>query len=88
METLFCEDNPTYIPLKTSARHLAANQFATAVLLPLLSFTAKVYDTGLDIIELSSQYSKELFAVLLRMEKCCMGSCLCMQLLYEPNAEK
>jgi hypothetical protein len=24
METLFCEDNPTYIPLKTSARHLAA----------------------------------------------------------------
>jgi len=80
METLFCEDNPTYIPLKTSARHLAANQFATAVLLPLLSFTAKVYDTGLDIIELSSQYSRAVRRCCYGWEKCYRGSCLCMQL--------
>jgi hypothetical protein len=87
METLFCEDNPTYIPLKTSARHLAANQFATAVLLPLLSFTAKVYDTGLDIIELSSQYSKSCSQVLLRMGEVLQGKLFMYAALYEPNAE-
>ena len=67
METLFTEINSTYIPLKTKARHLAANQFATAVLLPRSSFSAKLLATGLDIIELSNQYSKSCSQVLLRM---------------------
>ena len=87
METLFCEVNPNYIPLKTSARHLAANQFATAVLLPKSSFTAKVYETGLDIIELSSQYSKSCSQVLLRMGEVLQGKLFMYAALYEPNTE-
>ena len=87
METLFTEVNPTYVPLRTNARHMAANQFATAVLLPHSSFVANVYDTGLDIIELSSQYSKSCSQVLLRMGEVLQGKLFMYAALYEPNAE-
>ena len=87
METLFTEINPTYIPLKTKARHLAANQFATAVLLPRLSFRAKLFDNGLDIIELSNQYSKSCSQVLLRMGEVLKGELFMYAALYEPNTE-
>jgi len=87
METLFTEVNPTYIPLKTKARHLAANQFATAVLLPRSSFSAKLFATGLDIIELSNQYSKSCSQVLLRMGEVLQGKLFMYAALYEPNSE-
>ena len=87
MESLFIEVNPTYIPLKTRARHLAANQFATAVLLPQSSFITKVFDAGLDIIELSNQYSKSCSQVLLRMGEVLHGKLFMYAALYEPNAE-
>ena len=87
MESLFTEVNPIYIPLKTRARHLAANQFATAVLLPQSSFVSKVYDTGLDIIELSNQYSKSCSQVLLRTGEVLHGKLFMYAALYEPNAE-
>jgi hypothetical protein len=87
METLFTEINPTYIPLKTKARHMAANEFATAVLLPRSSFRAKLFDTGLDIIELSNQYSKSCSQVLLRMGEVLQGELFMYAALYEPNAE-
>ena len=87
MESLFTEVNSTYIPLRTRARHLAANQFATAVLLPQSSFVSKVYDTGLDIIELSNQYSKSCSQVLLRMGEVLQSKLFMYAALYEPNAE-
>jgi hypothetical protein len=87
MESLFTEVNPIYIPLKTRARHLAANQFATAVLLPQSSFVSKVYDTGLDIIELSNQYSKSCSQVLLRTGEVLHGKLFMYAALYEPNEE-
>jgi len=87
METMFVEVQPGYAPLRTSARHIAANRFASAVLLPEQDFRSKVYETGLDIIALSRMYSKSCSQVLLRMGEVLQGRLFMYAALYEPNAE-
>jgi len=87
METLFAEVQPDYAPLRTSARHIAANRFATAVLLPRSDFENKVYDTGLNVVELSRLYSKSCSQVLLRMGEVLQGRLFMYAALYEPDAE-
>jgi hypothetical protein len=84
METLFTEGKPDYEPLRTNARHLAANRFASAVLLPRNLFTAKVYETGFDVIELAHLYSKSCPQVLLRMGEVLTGKLFLYSALYEP----
>jgi len=83
METLFAEVNPNYMPLRTRARHIAANKFASAVLLPEEDFRSKVYETGLDIIALSRMYSKSCSQVLLRMGEVLQGRLFFYAALYE-----
>ena len=87
METLFAEVQPNYAPLRTSARHIAANRFAAAVLLPSSDFESKIYDTGFNIIELSKLFSKSCSQVLLRMGEVLQGKLFMYAALYEPNAE-
>jgi hypothetical protein len=87
METTFAEIYPSYEPLRTSARHIAANKFATAVLLPQESFTEKVYETGLDVVELAKLYSKSCSQVLLRMGEVLQGKLFLYGALYEHNPE-
>ena len=65
LETHFQNTYPGYKPTKNP--HLAANKFATAVLLPKEDFLENVYATGLDIIALSQIYKKSCSQVLLRM---------------------
>ncbi|MEL7562798.1 hypothetical protein [Dehalogenimonas sp. 4OHTPN] len=84
METLFSETDSSYEPLRTSARHMAANSFATAVLLPKDDFMKKVYETGLDVIDLASLYSKSCAQVLLRMGEVLQGRLFLYTALYEP----
>jgi len=84
METVFVELHPnTYEPLKTIARHLAANRFASAVLLPKESFRAKAYETGMDVIALSKYYYKSCSQVLLRMGEVLQGELFFYATLYE-----
>lgn len=85
METLFAEVHPDYMPLRTSARHIAANKFASAVLLPEESFKGKVYQTGLDVIALARNYSKSCSQVLLRMGEVLQGELFFYGALYEPE---
>jgi len=87
METLFAEVYPDYTPLRTSARHIAANRFAAAVLLPRPDFEKKIYDTGFNMIELSRLYSKSCSQVLLRMGEVLQGKLFMYAALYEPDAE-
>lgn len=87
METLFAEVQPDYSPLKTSARHIAANRFAAAVLLPRSDFVQKIYDTGFNVIELSRLYSKSCSQVLLRMGEVLHGKLFMYAALYEPDAK-
>ncbi len=87
METTFAEAYPVYTPLRTMARHVAANKFATAVLLPEESFTAKAYETGLDVVELAKFYSKSCSQVLLRMGEVLQGKLFFFGALYEHDAE-
>jgi hypothetical protein len=87
METMFAEVQPGYAPLRTSARHIAANRFAAAVLLPASDFQKKIYDTGLNVAELSRIYSKSCSQVLLRMGEVLQGNLFMYAALYEPNAE-
>ena len=47
IEPIFAEVCPGYEPLRTLAVHLAANRFASSVLLPMESFVAKVYQLSL-----------------------------------------
>jgi len=70
MERIFPEVCPGYRPLRTLATHLAANRFATAVLLPRESFESKMYETGLDVVALANFYQKSCSQVLLRMGRC------------------
>jgi len=84
METAFVELHPNpYEPLKTIARHLAANRFASAVLLPKKSFRAKAYETGLDVIALAKFYYKSCSQVLLRMGEVLQGKLFFYAALYE-----
>ena len=87
MEKYFVEMCPTYEPLRTSARHIAANRFASAVLLPQKGFTSDVYETGLDIFELAKLYSKSCSQVLLRMGEVLQGKLFLYSALYGHNPE-
>jgi hypothetical protein len=87
METLFAEVQPDYTPLRTSARHIAANRFAAAVLLPKSDFESKIYNTGFNVIELSRLYSKSCSQVLLRMGEVLEGKLFMYAALYEPDTE-
>ncbi len=86
MEKLFAGVNPSYVPLRTNARHIAANKFASAVLLPEKDFRGKVYDTGLDVIALARLYSKSCAQVLLRMGEVLQGRLFFYAALYEPKS--
>lgn len=87
METLFAEVQPDYMPLRTNARHIAANRFAAAVLLPRADFEKKIYDSGFDVVELSRLYSKSCSQVLLRMGEVLEGKLFMYAALYEPDAD-
>lgn len=84
METIFGEVDPDYEPLRTSARHIAANQFASAVLLPKEKFKQSVYDTGLDVVALAKMYAKSASQVLLRMGEVLKDELFSYMALYEP----
>ena len=76
METLFAEVYPDYAPLRTSVRHIAANRFAAAALLPRSDFEKKAYYTGFNVVELSRLYSKSCSQVLLRMGEVLAGEAI------------
>lgn len=83
IEPIFTEVCPGYEPLRTIAIHLAANSFATAVLLPRDEFERRVYETGFDVIALSELYSKSCSQVLLRMGEVLRGKLFFYASLYE-----
>ena len=83
MELIFAEVCPGYRPLRTLATHLAANRFATAVLLPRKSFESKMYETGLDVIALADFHQKSCSQVLLRMGEVLQGRLFFYGALYE-----
>ena len=85
IEPIFTEVCPGYEPLRTIAIHLAANSFATAVLLPRDEFEKKVYETGFDVIALSELYSKSCSQVLLRMGEVLQGKLFFYAALYESD---
>jgi Zn-dependent peptidase ImmA (M78 family) len=87
IEPVFAEVCLDYKPLRTSAVHLVANKFATAVLLPTDEFREKVYENGFDVIELSRLYSKSCSQVLLRMGEVLQGRLFMYAALYEADAE-
>lgn len=87
IETVFVEIHPSYQPLRTNARHIAANKFASAVLLPQKSFTDDLYNTGLDVIELAKLYSKSCSQVLLRIGEVLQGKQFFYGALYEPDSD-
>jgi len=86
MESLFVDVNPNYKPLRTSALHIAANRFASAVLLPEESFRNKVYETGFDVVNLARIYSKSCSQVLLRMGEVLQGRLFFYAALYEASS--
>jgi hypothetical protein len=88
IEPVFAEVCLEYIPLRTSAVHLVANKFATAVLLPKDEFQDNIYETGFDVIALSKLYSKSCSQVLLRMGEVLQGRIFFYSALYEFNSEQ
>jgi len=87
MEAFFAEAYPTYEPLRTIARHTAANRFASAVLLPKREFVTRVYDSGFDVPALAKVYSKSASQVLLRMGEVLQGQLFFFGALYEPDGQ-
>jgi len=87
IEPIFTEVCPGYEPLRTIAIHLAANSFATAVLLPRDNFEKKMYETGFDVIALSELYSKSCSQVLLRMGEVLRGKLFFYAALYENDED-
>ncbi len=85
MERTFPGVCPGYRPLKTSSLHYAANKFATAVLLPRENFRERVYDAGLDVIELANWYLKSCSQVLLRIGEVLHGDLFFYSGMYEPD---
>jgi hypothetical protein len=85
MEDTFPAVCPEYVPLKTTAKHIAANHFATAVLLPRESFVKKIYETGFDVLELSKLHAKSCSQVLLRIGEVMEGKLFLYAALYEPD---
>jgi len=88
MEPQFVYACPSYKPLDDSALHIAANRFASAVLLPRESFTSKVYEMGLDVIELAGYYAKSCSQVLIRMGEVLNGSYFFYGALYERDPDR
>jgi hypothetical protein len=88
MEPHFMEVCPSYEPLDNGTRHIAANKFASAVLLPRESFTNKVCETGLDVIELAGYYAKSYSQVLLRIGEVLNGKCFFYGALCEREPER
>lgn len=87
MEPHFAEVCPSYESLDDGARHIAANRFASAVLLPRESFSNKMYETGLDAFELADHYSKSCSQVFLRMGEVLNGKHFFYGALYERDPE-
>jgi len=87
MEPHFVEVCPSYESLDDGARHIAANRFASAVLLPGESFSNKMYETGLDVFGLAGYYEKSCSQVLLRMGKVLNGKRFFYGALYEREPE-
>lgn len=87
MEGIFPSVCRDYRPLKTSAKHYAANKLATAVLLPEESFTRKAYETGFDVIDLAAFYSKSCSQVLLRIGEVLQGKLFFYAGMYEPDTD-
>lgn len=85
MEPHFAEICSSYESLDDGARHIAANRFASAVLLPHESFSDKMYETGLDVFELAGYYEKSCSQVILRMGEVLNGQYFFYGALYEPN---
>jgi hypothetical protein len=83
MERIFPEVCSGYRPLRTLATHLAANRFATAVLLPRKSFESKMYETGFDVVALADFHQKSCSQVLLRMGEVLQGRLFFYGALYE-----
>jgi hypothetical protein len=87
MERIFPGVCCDYDPLKTNALHIAANKFATAVLLPGETFRKKVYKVGFDVIELANSYSKSCSQVLLRIGEVLQGKLFFYACMYEPDPD-
>jgi len=87
MEPMFVEVCPGYEPLRTLAVHLAANRFASAVLLPKETFEKKVYESGLDVITLANLYHKSCSQTLIRMGEVLHGKLFFYGALYEPISD-
>jgi len=83
IEPVFAEICPGYEPLRTIAVHRAANDFASAVLLPRENFKDAVYKMGLDIIGLAGVYRKSCAQILLRMGEVLQGELFFYGALYE-----
>jgi hypothetical protein len=88
MEPYLAEVCPSYKPLDDSARHIAANRFASAVLLPSESFINKVYESGLDVLDLAGYYEKSCSQVLLRMGEVLNGRHFFYGALYERDQKR
>ena len=87
IEPVFSDVCPEYVPLRTSAVHVAANKFASAVLLPRDSFRDQAYRTGFDTIQMADLYSKSCAQVLLRIGEVLQDSLFFYGALYENGAE-
>jgi len=87
IEPIFPEVCPGYVPLRTSAVHIAANKFASAVLLPKESFRDQAYHTGFDTIHMADFYSKSCAQVLLRIGEVLQDSLFFYGALYENGSD-
>jgi hypothetical protein len=88
MEPHFAEVCPSYKSLDNDALHIAANRFASAVLLPQRSFTNNVYETGLDVFELAEYYAKSISQVLLRVGEVLNGKYFFYGAIYDRDRKQ
>jgi len=87
MEPMFVEVFPAYKSLNTRAPHMAANRFASAVLLPKNDFMESIYQTGFDVAALSKIYLKSYSQIVLRMGEVLQGKLFFYGALYEPEPD-
>ena len=83
MEHVCADLCPDYRPLRTSAVHLAANRFATALLLPRDEYRSRAYQTGFDVIALGKLYPRSYSQLLLRIGEVVEGELFLYGALYE-----
>jgi len=88
MEPFLGEVCSAYRPLDKNGAHIAANHFASAVLLPQEDFLDQAYQTGFDVIALAQLYNKSCAQVLLRMGEVLEGKLPFCGNLYEPHPER